>query len=248
MALDRTERVPLGWRTARVAATRPETARATRVLLDVPGWPQHLPGQHLDVRLTAADGYTAQRAYSIASAPGTRGLELVVELLDDGEVSPWLAREARAGDELEVRGPIGGNFVRDPDDPRPLQLVAGGSGVVPGLGVLAHRRRLDLTVRTRLLLSVRFEADVIGAHELARPQPGLTVTTTLTRAAPPGWTGLTGRVDTDVLRQWTIPAADGPLVLVCGPTAFVEVVADGLLALGHDPAQVRIERFGATGS
>ena len=243
-----TRPVAPSWYPARVVATRPETTRATRLLLDVPGWPQHRPGQHLDARLTAADGYTAQRAYSIASAPDARGLELVVDLLDDGEVSPWLAREARVGDELEVRGPIGGHFVWDADDPRPLQLVAGGSGVVPELGVLAQRRLRKVTVPARLLLSARTEADVIGAHELARPQPGLTVTTTLTRSAPRGWSGLTGRVDVDLLRQWAIPADTSPLVLVCGPTAFVEVVADALLELGHDPALVRTERFGTTGT
>jgi ferredoxin-NADP reductase len=232
---------------ARVVATRPETPHASRLLLDVPAWPGHRAGNHLDVRLTAADGYTAQRSYSIASAPGEHGLSLVVELLDDGEVSPWLVREARAGDELEVNGPVGGHLEWTPGEPRPVQMVAGGSGVVPFLAVLTERARVGGVPAARLLLSARSPDEVIGADTLARPQPGLLVTTTMSRYARPEWTGLRGRLTPDVLRQNTIGPGERPLVLVCGPTAFVEAVADGLLELGHDPALVRTERFGASG-
>lgn len=237
----------MAWRSARVVATRPETPHATRVLLDVPTWPGHRAGNHLDVRLTAADGYTAQRAYSIASAPGEHGVQLVVELLDDGEVSPWLVREARAGDQLEVQGPIGGHLVWTPAERRPVQMVAGGSGIVPFLAVLTHRERTATATGARLLLSARSPDEVIGADVLARPQPGLDVTTTLSRYAPPGWDGLRGRLTPAVLAAHTTPADAAPLVLVCGPTAFVEVIADALVDLGHDPADVHTERFGATG-
>jgi ferredoxin-NADP reductase len=235
------------WMPARVVATRPETPHARRLLLDVPAWPGHRAGNHLDVRLTAADGYTAQRSYSIASAPGEHGLSLVVELLDDGEVSPWLVREARAGDELEVNGPVGGHLEWTPAEPRPVQMVAGGSGVVPFLAVLAERARVVGVPAARLLLSARSPDEVIGADTLARPQPGLVVTTTLSRYARPEWTGLRGRLTPDVLRENTLGPQERPLVLVCGPTAFVEAVADAVVALGHDPALVRTERFGASG-
>ncbi len=232
---------------ARVVATRPETPHATRLLLDVPAWPGHRAGNHLDVRLTATDGYTAQRSYSIASAPGEHGLSLVVELLDDGEVSPWLVREARGGDELEVNGPVGGHLQWTPDEPRPVQMVAGGSGVVPFLAVLTERGRVGATTTARLLLSARSPDEVIGSDTLARPQPGLTVTTTMSRYARPEWTGLRGRITPDVLRENMIEPHERPLVLVCGPTAFVEVVADAMVMLGHDPADVHTERFGASG-
>ncbi|MEO6879681.1 MAG: FAD-binding oxidoreductase [Mycobacteriaceae bacterium] len=236
------------WLPARVVATRPETPHATRVLLDVPRWPGHRAGNHLDVRLRAADGYTAQRSYSIASAPGEHGLQLVVELLDDGEVSPWLAHIARSGDELEVSGPIGGHLEWTPTEPRPLQLVAGGSGVVPFLAVLNLRERSATRTTTGLLVSARSPDEVIGADTVARTQPGLTVTTTLSRYAPPGWEGLRGRLNPEVLARHTLPPQEHPLVLVCGPTTFVEMVADTLVTVGHDPADVHTERFGASGA
>lgn len=235
------------WLPARVVATRPETPHATRVLLDVPTWPGHRAGNHLDVRLTAADGYTAQRSYSIASAPGEHGLQLVVELLSDGEVSPWLAHTARAGDELEVSGPVGGHLQWTSAETRPLQLVAGGSGVVPFLAVLTDRERSRTSTRARLLLSARSPDEVIGADTLARPQPGLTVTTALSRYAPPGWDGLRGRLNPALLAQHTLSPDEHPLVLVCGPTTFVELVADALVTRGHDAADVHTERFGASG-
>ena len=251
----------------------PETPRASRLRLDPPAWPGHVPGQHLDVRLTAPDGYTAQRSYSIASPPEREGVELVVERLDDGEVSPYLTDVLRPGDLLELRGPIGGYFVW-PDGPGEgaVQLVAGGSGVVPFLAMLGHHRALrerrtacgagdprDMgagdppdgeagdAVEVRLLYSARTLDDVIGRGELEAPGHGAAVTLTLTRGAPPGWAGLTGRVDAAMLAAQTVPPAREPVVLVCGPTAFVEAVARDLVAQGHDPARVRTERFGATG-
>ncbi|WP_127131493.1 ferredoxin reductase [Georgenia sp. SYP-B2076] len=238
----------LTWQRAEVVALRREAARAYRLSLDPPAWPGHAPGQHLDVRLTAPDGYTAQRSYSIASAPESPGVELVVERLEDGEVSPYLTDVLRPGDLLELRGPIGGYFVwpEEPDGGA-VQLVAGGSGVVPFLAMLGHRRATGGAGEVRLLYSARTVDDVIGKDELERPPDGVRVDLTLTRGAPPGWTGLTGRVDAVTLAARTLEPARRPHVLVCGPTAFVETVARELVALGHDQARVKTERFGATG-
>ncbi len=237
----------LSWQRAEVLGLRHETPRACRLSLRPPAWPGHTPGQHVDVRLTAPDGYTAQRSYSIASAPELPGVELVVERLEDGEVSPYLTDELRAGDLLELRGPVGGYFVWPAETDRPVQLVAGGSGVVPFLAMLGHHRRTGSAVPVRLLYSARAIDDLIGRTELEQPQPEVTVSVTLTRGAPSDWTGLTGRVDAALLAEHTIPAAQQPHVLVCGPTAFVETVARGLTELGHDPGRVKTERFGATG-
>jgi ferredoxin-NADP reductase len=236
----------LTWQRAEVRATRRESARAWRLALAPPDWPGHVPGQHLDVRLTAADGYTAQRSYSIASAPRPGHVELVVERLDDGEVSPYLTDVLVPGDLLEVRGPIGGYFVW-PGDADAVQLVAGGSGVVPFLSMLAARRAGGADGAVRLLYSARTLEDVIGRAELDQPGDGAQVRLTLTRGAPAGWGGLTGRVDAAMLAAQALPATAAPRVLVCGPTAFVETVARELVALGHDPARVQTERFGATG-
>ncbi|WP_448072739.1 ferredoxin reductase [Georgenia yuyongxinii] len=232
----------------------PESARAFRLALAPPDWPGHVPGQHLDVRLTAADGYTAQRSYSIASAPSSGRVDLVVERLPDGEVSPYLTDVLVPGDLLELRGPIGGYFVQ-PDGDAPVQLIAGGSGVVPFLSMLGHHRAHDGTHdgahhrahdgETRLLYSARTAADLIGRAELARADGAVHVT--LTRGAPPGWTGLTGRVDAAMLAAVTVAPDRGARVLVCGPTGFVEAVAHELVGLGHPPGQIRTERFGATG-
>lgn len=229
-------------------AVETETPRAARLRLDPATWPGHVPGQHLDVRLTAPDGYTAQRSYSIASAwdDGHR-LELVVERLDDGEVSPYLAGELRAGDEIEVRGPVGRYFVWPGEGARAVQLVAGGSGVVPFLAMLAHHRAHASTVPVRLLCSARTLEDVVGRAALDAPPPGVEVDLTLTRAVPPGWAGFTGRVDPAMLAACTVPPEDRPDVLVCGPTGFVEHVARILVGLGHDVSRIRTERFGATG-
>jgi len=213
------------------------------LLLDADGWPGHRAGQHLDVRLTAEDGYQAERSYSIASAPG-EPLAITVERLVDGEVSPYLVDEAREGDGFEVRGPIGGYFVWE-DDGRPLFLVGGGSGVVP---LMAMIRSAGGSTPIRLLYSSRTLEDVIYRKELeARSAGKLEVFHTLTRAQPPGWTGYARRIDSDLLREVAWPAAEEPQVFVCGSTRFVDAAADGLVALGYEPLSIRTERFGATG-
>lgn len=236
----------LTWQAADVADVRRETPRTVRLALRPAEWSGHVPGQHVDIRLTAPDGYTAQRSYSIASPPQVEGIELVVERLPDGEVSPYLADEVRPGDVLELRGPIGGYFVWPAVADAPVQLVAGGSGVVPFLAMLGHHAAASPGVPVRLLYSVRDPADVIGRAELERSAADVTLT--YTRAAPPGWDGPTGRVDDALLAAHTVPAGERPHVLVCGPTAFVETVARGLTGLGHDPARIRTERFGGMGT
>jgi len=236
----------MAWREAGVRALVDETARARTLVLDVPGWPGHRAGQHVDVRLTAEDGYQAQRSYSIASAPGAAGLELTVERLDDGEVSPFLVEDVLPGDVLELRGPIGGWFTWRPQDGGPLLLVAGGSGLVPLMAMLRHRAATGSTVPARLLASARSRDELLYADELealAAAPDGPEVTITLTRTAPPGWTGPTRRVDRAMLGE----LGPAPRAYVCGPTSFVEHVGAELVALGHDPAGLRLERFGATG-
>jgi len=240
----------LTWRVAEVAATRMETASVRSLDLDVPGWPGHRAGQHVDVRLTAQDGYQAERSYSIASAPEGASLVLTVERLADGEVSPYLVDEVRAGDVMELRGPIGGYFAWDVADGGPLLLVGGGSGVVPLMAMLRHREAAGADVPVHVLLSWRSAQDAIYADELDRigaAGDGVAITQTLTRTRPPGWAGETGRVSRDLLARVAWPAADRPLAFVCGPTGFVEAVAGWLVALGHDPGRVRTERFGPTG-
>jgi ferredoxin-NADP reductase len=236
----------LTWQDATVGEIIRETPRTWTITLGVPDWPGHRAGQHLDVRLTAEDGYQAERSYSIASAPG-EPVAITVERLDDGEVSPYLTEELRAGDELELRGPIGGYFVWDADDESPLLLVAGGSGIVPLRSILRHRERTGATAPARLLYSARSLAEVIYHDEFERYADGVAVAYTLTREQPAGWTGHTGRVGTTLLAQVAWPADQGPLAFVCGPTSFVEAVAGGLVGLGYPPAQVKTERFGATG-
>ena len=229
----------LTWTVATVSAVVDETPRVRTLELDVPGWPGHLAGQHVDIRLTSEDGYRAERAYSIASAPG-EAPAITVERLDDGEVSPYLTHEVRKGDAFEVRGPIGGYFVWRPEDGGPLFLAAGGSGVVPMRSILRHRGMSGSAVKARLLLSSRSLEDVIYRAELESPD----VVHTLTRVQPPGWSGYARRVDADLLREVAWPAAENPLAYVCGPTPFVEVVAAALVALGYAPQRVRTERFG----
>ena len=216
-------------------------------MLDVPGWPGHVAGQHVDLRLTAEDGYQAQRSYSIASAPESDSLELTVERIDEGEVSPYLTEELRDGDELELRGPIGGYFSWRAQDGGPLLLVAGGSGLVPLMAMLRHRAAVESDVDARLLVSARGLDDVLYRHELERVNGEVTVHTTLTRAAPSDWSGWSRRVDADMLTEVGPPPGDRPRTFVCGPTAFVEHVADLLVAIGHDPGDVNTERFGPTG-
>ena len=223
-----------------------ETPRVRTLELAVPGWPEHLAGQHVDVRLTAEDGYRAERAYSIASAPG-EPLAITVERLRDGEVSPYLTEVVRAGDELELRGPIGGYFVWRPEEGGPLFLAAGGSGVVPLRALLRHRRLTGSDVPAKLLYSSRSPAEVIYRAELAEPDAGVEVVQTLTRSQPDDWAGYARRVDRELLEQVAWPAVDGPLAFVCGPTGFVEAVAAGLVDLGYAPARVKTERFGASG-
>jgi ferredoxin-NADP reductase len=226
-----------------VAATVEETPRVRTLLLDAEGWPGHRAGQHLDVRLTAEDGYQAERSYSIASAPG-EPLAITVELLADGEVSPYLVDEVHEGDEFEVRGPIGGYFVWDGGD-EPLLLVGGGSGVVP---LMAMIRASDGAASIRLVYSSRTLEDIIYRAELeSRAGDGLEVFHTLTRAQPPGWTGYARRIDADLLREVAWPSAERPQVFVCGSTRFVDAAADGLLELGYEPGWIKTERFGATG-
>jgi ferredoxin-NADP reductase len=239
----------LTWRLAEVAEIVPETARAATLVLDVDGWPGHRAGQHVDVRLTAEDGYQAQRSYSIASAPGESLVRLTVERLGDCEVSPYLVGELRPGDMIEIRGPVGGYFVWEPGGDEPVLLVAGGSGVVPLAAML--RRRTETGDRTpmRLLYSSRTPEDVIYAPELDRldGMDGVEVIHTFTRAQPDGWAGYARRIDEAMLADVAWPASDRPVAYVCGPTRLVETVADALLAVGYGPAAVRTERFGPTG-
>jgi len=212
--------------------------------LEVGGWGGHRAGQHLDVRLTSEDGYQAQRSYSIASAPED-SLAITVERLDDGEVSPYLVDEVREDDVIEVRGPIGGYFVWVGDEPEPVLLVAGGSGVAPLMAMARHRARIGSDAQMRLLYSSRTWDDVIYRDELETL--GIEVAHTLTREQPPGWSGYSRRIDDDMLREVAFPAADGPRVYVCGSTHFVDAAADGLVRLGYEPRSIRTERFGATG-
>ena len=215
------------------------------LVLDVPGWTGHRAGQHVDIRLTAEDGYQATRSYSLASAPGDPPA-ITVERLDDGEVSPYLVGVAETGDAFEVRGPVGGYFVWNVADGGPLLLVGGGSGIVPLMSMLRHRAAEASRVPTRLLYSARARDDVIYREELERlAGDGLEATLTLTR--DPDWGGRTGRLDGEALAELAWPPDEAPHVYVCGPTGFVETVAAGLVELGYDPARIRTERFGATG-
>jgi ferredoxin-NADP reductase len=236
----------LTWRVATVAEIRPETPRVQTIVLDVPGWEGHRAGQHVDVRLTAEDGYQAQRSYSIASPTDAERLELTVERLDDGEVSPYLTAEARPGDQFEIRGPVGGYFVWDPDPGGAVLLVGGGSGVVPLMAMARQRAADGDEVATRLLYSARTLEDVIYRDELAElSRDGFDVVYTLTREQPEGWTGYSRRVDHELLAE---VAPDGlALTFVCGPTPFVEAVAETLVELRHDPFRIKTERFGPTG-
>ncbi|HEV3480027.1 MAG TPA: ferredoxin reductase [Gaiellaceae bacterium] len=216
------------------------------IVLSVPEWPSHRAGQHLDVRLTAEDGYRAEREYSIASAPG-EPVAITVERLQEGEVSPYLTDELREGDQIELRGPIGGYFVWEVEHGGPLLLVAGGSGVVPLRSILRHRRRSGSDVPVRLLYSARTIEDVIYRAELDEPAEGVEVVYTLTREQPLGWTGHARRVDEALLKEVAWPTDATPLAYVCGPTSFVETVADCLVSVGYPPSHVKTERFGGTG-
>jgi ferredoxin-NADP reductase len=235
----------LSWLRVPVLDLVPETAHAKTLVLDVAGGLGHRAGQHVDVRLTAPDGYQAQRSYSIASAPEDEHLELTVERLDDGEVSPYLTDVLEPGDVLELRGPIGGYFVWEEGDGGPLLLLAGGSGVVPLRAMLRHHQAAASDVPARLLYSARTLEDVIYYDELTQ-LPGVDVRITLTRSHPDDWQGYTRRIDASLLDEVAWPPADKPLVFVCGPTAFVETAAAALVAGGHAPERIRTERFGPT--
>jgi ferredoxin-NADP reductase len=228
------------WRSAIVRELVRETPSATTLVLDVDGWPGHRAGQHVDLRLTADDGYTATRSYSLSSAPGDPPA-VTVERLDDGEVSPYLVDDAQPGDELELRGPVGGWFVWEPEHGGPLQLIGGGSGLAPLMSILRHHRRSGSDAEVRLLLSARGPQDVLFAGELVDP------VITYTRETPAGWTGYARRIDRAMLEEAAFPRERGPRIFVCGPTGLVEGVAADLVAIGHDPSRIRTERFGATG-
>ena len=241
----------LNWQLGEVVATRQETSRTKSITVDVPNWPGHRAGQHVDLRLTSDDGYHAERSYSIASAPedGSR-VTITVERIDTGEVSPYLTDELHEGDKLELRGPIGGYFVWEASMGGPLLLIAGGSGVVPLMAMIRHRSAANDAVRTRLLYSSRSPGDIIYREELdrlAQGSNGIEVVHTLTRDAPPGWSGYRRRIDHDMLRDVAWPADRNPLMYVCGPTPFVETAATVLGSLGHGAQRIKTERFGPSG-
>lgn len=241
----------LMWRVAEVVATVDETPTVRTLRLIVVGWPGHRPGQHLDVRLTAPDGYQAQRSYSIATPAHGERLDLAVERLDDGEVSPYLNGELRVGDRIEVRGPIGGYFVWEPDHDTPVLLVGGGCGVAPLMAMARARARAAGSVPMRWLSSSRTLADIVYRAEverLAAAGNGFEAYQTLTRDAPESWTGHRGRINERLLAQVAWPPESAAQTFVCGPTGFVEAVAGTLVALGHSPATIKTERFGATGA
>ena len=240
------------WRAATVREVIRETAHAKTLVMDVADWPGHTAGQHVDVRLTAEDGYQAQRSYSIASAPARSSLAITIERLDDGEVSPYLTDALGVGDRLELRGPIGGYFVWEPAMGGPLFLVAGGSGIVPLMAMLRTRATSPAAARAStpatLLYSSRSWEDVIYRDEvMGLADPGVKVVQTLTRSQPPGWTGFTRRIDADMLAEVAPAPSLEPHIYICGPTPLVEPAARILVELGHEPARVKTERFGPTG-
>ena len=239
------------WQLATVAAFRDETPSVKTIAFAASQWTGHLAGQHIDIRLTGKDGYQAERSYSIASPGGTAApIELTVERISDGEVSPFLTEGLALGDTIELRGPIGGYFTWKPENPSPLLLVAGGSGVVPLMSILRTRNKCANRVPGRLLYSSRRFEDIIYREELDRfaaTDNSFSIVHTLTRGAPTAWRGETRRVDAQMLAKYALPTAQKPHIFVCGPTLFVETVADQLLALGHQEAGIKTERFGPTG-
>jgi ferredoxin-NADP reductase len=238
------------WRLAEVIEVVPETPRTKSLLLEVPGWEGHKAGQHVDVRLTAKDGYQSQRSYSITSAPEGERLELTVERLDDGEVSPYLTDVLMAGDKLELRRPIGGYFTWEAGDGGPLFLVGAGSGIAPLMAMIRHRAAAGSDVPARLLYSSRSYEEIVFREELetlASRDSALEVIHTLTRSRPQAWTGYGRRIDAEMLKEVAWSPDESPLIFACGPTSFVEGVADALVRLGHVPARVKTERFGPTG-
>jgi ferredoxin-NADP reductase len=226
-----------------------ETPRTRSLALELAEWTGHRAGQHVDIRLTAEDGYQAERSYSIASAPEDPHLVLTVERLDDGEVSPYLTEVLMPGDELELRGPIGGYFVWEESLGGPLELIAGGSGIVPLRAILRHWADGSRSVPARLLYSSRSLTEVIYHEELMHlGEQGAEIVLTLTRDWPADWQGRTGRINRDLLASVVRPPSDRPLIYICGPTPFVEAAAESLVGLGHEPGRIRTERFGPTGN
>lgn len=233
------------WRVATVTSTRPTGSRGRVLELAVEDWPGNIAGQHVDVRLTAEDGYQAVRSYSLASSGTASAIELAVDELPDGEVSPYLVEDVLPGDQLEVRGPIGGYFVWTPDRPEPVQLIAGGSGVVPMIAIA--RAHVGSSAPLRLLYSVRTPADAFYSEELgALADADFRIDWAYTRSAPADGARPPGRVDAATIAEATLPPSDHPTVYVCGPTGFVETVADLLVAAGHPPDRIHTERFGGT--
>jgi ferredoxin-NADP reductase len=236
------------WRVADVVDVITETPRATTLVFDVPGWPGHRAGQHVDVRLTAEDGYQTERSYSISSAPDGTRIALTVVRIEDGEVSPYLTDELRPGDQIELRGPVGGYFVWEPAQGGPLLLVAGGSGLAPLMAMVRLRAAVGSDAETRLLVSSRTREEILYRAELERLDgDGLSVVHTLTASRPPGWSGYARRVDADMLAEVGPGPTAQPRAFVCGPTPFVEAVAEALVTLGHEPWRIKTERFGPTG-
>ena len=242
----------LDWQIATVKAIKSETPRVKTFTLALPNWTPHRAGQHYDVRLTAADGYQVQRSYSIASEPERTGeIDLTVERIDDGEVSPYLHDVLMIGDQIELRGPIGGYFVWQATQANPLLLIAGGSGIVPLMSMIRHRAASQSMVPTRLLYSSRTRDDVIYFDELEKlraKNQGLEIFYTLTRSQPPGWTGYARRIDNTILSEVARPLGKSTAVFICGPTVLVEVAANGLVQIGIPANQIRTERFGPTGT
>ncbi len=238
------------WRVAELITHRDETPSSRTLVLDVPGWPGHLAGQHVDVRLTAADGYSTQRSYSLAAPADGDRIEITVQRVADGEVSPYLTEVLATGDLVEIRGPVGGWFVWPPTDVRPVLLVGGGSGIVPLMAMLRARRAAASRAPFRLLYSVRSPEEVYYAEELSRlprDDHGVEVAFVYTRATPAQWPQPPRRIVVSDLRDHGWPPDMTPTCFVCGPTGFVEAVADMLVALGHDPGRVKTERFGPSG-
>ncbi|MEV4347216.1 ferredoxin reductase [Actinoplanes sp. NPDC049596] len=239
----------LNWLTGSVVKLVRENAQTRTIGLQVPGWPGHRAGQHVDIRLTAEDGYQAERSYSIASAPGSVYLELTVERISDGEVSPYLVEDLREGDQLELRGPVGGDFVWEESLGGPLLLIAGGSGIVPLGSMLRHHRAMHSRVPVRLLYSMRSPDSFIYGDEIMRfaTSDEIDVSLTYTRSAPAGWNGYHRRLDDMMLADVSWAPADKPLTFICGPTVFVETAASLLVTAGHAPERIHTERFGGTG-
>ena len=242
----------LEWQIATVKAIKQETPQVKSITLTLPNWEPHRAGQHYDIRLTAQDGYQVQRSYSIASEPERAGaIDLTVERIEDGEVSPYIHDVLTVGDQVEVRGPIGGYFVWEAKLGGPLLLIAGGSGVVPLMSMLRHRAAARSTVPARLLLSSRTPVDAIYSDELDRlhaKMDGLEVYHTFTRIQPPGWTGYARRIDKEMLSEVAKPLGKSAQVFICGPTALVESSANALVQAGVPASLVKTERFGPTGS